>query len=149
MVREQEISAENLPPIKPVVAAVIFNPDRSAVLVGLRAKDTNFPLEWEFIGGKIEPGEEYNAAIVRELKEELNIEVVAVKALDVLEHLDGNRRFRIHLIGCKPVGEIVLDGSLPAHEEVKWVRLEELSKLNFIGIDGEFARRLVAGQYVF
>jgi len=150
MACEQDKTSETLPPTKIVVAAVIFNQEKDAVLVGLRAKDdANFPLEWEFIGGKVEPGEEYNTAIVRELMEELKIEVTPVKVLAVLPNFAGNKQFQIHFIGCNPVGEIVLDGNLVAHEKVEWVKLEELSKLNFIGCDGEFAQGLVAGKYVF
>ena len=143
---EKGKSAETLPSTKIVVAAVIFNKEGNAVLVGQRAEKITFPLEWEFIGGKVEPGEELNTAIVREIKEELNVEVVPVRVLGVLEHdFAGNtKRVQVHFIECEPVGEVILDGNFEFHEKVEWVRFEELSNLNFIGSDGEFAQRLVS-----
>jgi len=142
---EQDRTSENLPPTKIVVAAVIFNSERNAVLVGQRAEKITFPLEWEFIGGKVEEGEELNTAIIREIQEELNVEIDPIKILDVLEHdfAENTMRVRVHFIECKPVGDMILDGNFEFHEKVEWVKLEELSSLNFIGSDGEFARRLI------
>jgi 8-oxo-dGTP diphosphatase len=58
-----------------VAAAVIERPD-GFFLLGQRAPDTFYPGYWEFPGGKIEPGETPLAALVRELHEELGIEVL-------------------------------------------------------------------------
>ena len=57
-----------------VAAAVIQRPDGS-FLLGQRASDTFYPGYWEFPGGKCEPGEAPRVALVRELSEELGIEV--------------------------------------------------------------------------
>ena len=66
------------PPI-PVVCAVIEHGGR--VLLAQRPVDKHLPLKWEFAGGKVEPGEEPAAAIVREIREELGCEVVITRAL--------------------------------------------------------------------
>ncbi len=55
-----------------IAAAVIFRNGR--VLICQRRPDQDFPLKWEFPGGKIEPGEETTAALRRELAEELGVE---------------------------------------------------------------------------
>ena len=53
-----------------VAAAVITQPDGS-FLLGQRAPGTFYPGYWEFPGGKVEPGEDARAALIRELDEEL------------------------------------------------------------------------------
>lgn len=60
--------------ITEVAAAVIERPD-GEFLLACRPEGKPYPGYWEFPGGKIEPGEDPRAAIVRELKEELGIEV--------------------------------------------------------------------------
>ena len=55
-----------------VAAAAIIN-DRGQVLVSQRKQDTHLGGYWEFPGGKVEPGETLQAALSRELKEELDI----------------------------------------------------------------------------
>jgi 8-oxo-dGTP diphosphatase len=51
------------------------------LLLAQRPVDKHLPLKWEFAGGKVEPGEEPAAAILREIREELGCEVVITRAL--------------------------------------------------------------------
>ena len=62
-------------PIVPVAVAVLQRRD-GRVLLAQRLTGTPFPGYWEFPGGKVEPGESSRQALVRELHEELGIEVV-------------------------------------------------------------------------
>gem|GEM_PF-73783 len=64
-----------------VVAGFIVR--RGRVLLSQRRADQSFPLTWEFPGGKVEPGESPQGALVREIKEELGcaVKVGAVKEL--------------------------------------------------------------------
>src|SRR4051812_42793267 len=68
----------SVPPL-PVVCALIERDGR--VLLAQRPTDKHLPLKWEFAGGKVEPGEEAAAAIVREIREELGCEVIITRAL--------------------------------------------------------------------
>jgi 8-oxo-dGTP diphosphatase len=63
-----------------VVAAVIERDGR--ILIGQRKAGGRHPLKWEFPGGKVEPGEEPRAALVRELREELGIGASIGELLD-------------------------------------------------------------------
>ncbi|MGH9676263.1 MAG: NUDIX domain-containing protein, partial [Candidatus Acidiferrum sp.] len=54
-----------------VVVAVIERGDRR-LLIGQRRRDDTSPLKWEFPGGKVHDGETLEAALARELREELD-----------------------------------------------------------------------------
>src|SRR5258705_7210805 len=70
----EQRSADPMTKITEVAAAVIERPG-GTFLLAQRPKGKPYPGYWEFPGGKIEPGEDARAALVRELREELGIEV--------------------------------------------------------------------------
>jgi 8-oxo-dGTP diphosphatase len=78
-----------------VAAAVIERPDGS-YLLGQRAADTFYPGYWEFPGGKVEAGETPHDALVRELHEELEIEVLRATPWIVREHVYEHAHVRLH-----------------------------------------------------
>jgi 8-oxo-dGTP diphosphatase len=81
--------------ITDVAAAVIERPDGS-FLLGQRAPDTFYPGYWEFPGGKVESGETPREALVRELHEELEIEVLRATPWIVREHVYEHAHVRLH-----------------------------------------------------
>lgn len=81
--------------ITDVAAAVILRDD-GAFLLGRRAPGTFYPGYWEFPGGKVETGETPDAALVRELREELGIEVVTATPWIVREHVYEHAHVRLH-----------------------------------------------------
>jgi 8-oxo-dGTP diphosphatase len=81
--------------ITEVAAAVIERPDGS-FLLGQRAPDTFYPGYWEFPGGKVEAGETPHDALVRELHEELEIEVLQATPWIVREHVYEHAHVRLH-----------------------------------------------------
>jgi 8-oxo-dGTP diphosphatase len=81
--------------ITEVAAAVIEKPDGS-FLLGQRAPDTFYAGYWEFPGGKVEAGETPRAALIRELREELAIEVTQATPWIVREHVYAHAHVRLH-----------------------------------------------------
>jgi 8-oxo-dGTP diphosphatase len=81
--------------ITDVSAAVIFRDD-GQYLLGQRGPGTFYPGYWEFPGGKVEPGETPHDAIVRELHEELGIEVIQATPWIVREHVYEHAHVRLH-----------------------------------------------------
>ena len=70
---------------KLVVAGLLVD-DAGRVLLTQRRADQPLPLQWEFPGGKIEPGDSPTAALARELEEELGVVVEVGRIWDVLFH---------------------------------------------------------------
>lgn len=97
-------SSGTLPPrpLLAVVAAALIDPV-GRVLVQQRPAGGSMAGLWEFPGGKIEPGETPEAALVRELDEELGIAVVpdAVSALTFASAPLGERHLLLLLYACR------------------------------------------------
>ena len=125
-----------------VVAGLIYQGNR--LLVCQRKPGGPFGLKWEFPGGKVEPGEASFAALRRELREELGIEVESAR--EVFHHT--------HRYGAPPV-EIELAFFLVesyrgavanrVFNQIRWAESDELATLDFLDADLPFIDRLLSG----
>lgn len=106
-----------------VAAAVILRPDGS-FLLGQRAADTFYPGYWEFPGGKVEPGETPHQALVRELREELEIDVVAATPWIVREHVYEHAHVRLHFFRVTQWAGELRDH---VHAALAWQQAEALT----------------------
>ena len=96
------------------------------LLLAQRPAHKHLPLQWEFPGGKVEPGEDPAAAIVREIREELGCEITVVRALPRFQH-----DYKTVLIEMIPFVCALAKGS-PApqpheHVAIAWARPGELA----------------------
>lgn len=112
-----------------VVAAIIKNEDK---ILATKRGYGEFINMWEFPGGKIEPGETKKQALVREIKEELNIEIsVDNFALDI-EYQYPNFYLFMSCFMCSIKGGSI---ELLEHNDGKWITKEELNTLNWLPAD--------------
>ena len=121
-----------------VVGAIIKDGDR--YLVGQRAANKSQGGLWEFIGGKIEPGETPERALARECREELDLEIENEHIIDSVIHKYPEKTIRLTLISCSPTA-----GSTPKaleHQQIRWVSREEMDDMDFAPADGELINRL-------
>ena len=88
---------------------------------------------WEFPGGKVEPGETEEAAAVRELREELALEVKVGAALGSGQAINERYLLRVYLAELL-AGEPVLR----EHSETRWVSARELDALDWLPADRPF-----------
>lgn len=114
-----------------VVGAVIIKDDK--VLCGLRSEKMALPLMWEFMGGKIEGKETPEEALTRELKEELNIDVVVGEM--VADTVYDYPTIIVHLTTY--YATIVNNSKIvpTEHEKVEWIDVAEIEKLNWAPAD--------------
>lgn len=87
---------------------------------------------WEFPGGKVEPKETKEQAIIREIKEELNSKIKVVKYLTVINHEYATFSMTMYVYECK-----LLEGTLDICEHIdsKWVCEDELLEIPFAPAD--------------
>jgi 8-oxo-dGTP diphosphatase len=114
------------------------------VLIGQRRPDQPMASQWEFPGGKIEPGETPEEALARELDEELGIQAVIGPRVTHIRH---NYRhggavdlvfFAVHELSGEIVNRI--------YSDVRWVKLEDLPGYDFLAADRGLIRDLAAGK---
>ena len=111
-----------------VVAAVICSGGR--FLVCQRKEDATFPLKWEFAGGKVEPGEGPLAALQRELKEELCIEIET--ATEIYRHTHAyEEQLKVKLIFFR-VDQFVGVATNRVFQQLLWVELKRLDDFDFL-----------------
>lgn len=121
--------------IQRVVAAIIT--DENRYLAARRASHKALAGKWEFPGGKPEPGESDEMALVREIQEELGIEI------RVLRHFDSSVTGEIELVcyAAELVG--VAPTNSTDHDELRWLREEELSGLDWAEADKPALKRIL------
>ena len=126
-----------------VVAAIMER--QGKILIGRRKAEQSHPLQWEFPGGKVEPGETPAQALERELEEELGIRGAAGPEIMRYEYTYTGRDpirlffFRVTEFQGEPVNLIF--------DEMRWEPAQSLSGFDFVQGDIEFLRGLSAGVY--
>lgn len=123
-----------------VSAAALIDPD-GRVLMTTRPAGRDYAGTWEFPGGKVEDGETPEAALVRELKEELDVATeescLAPFSFGTLGRQDGT--LLLLLFVCRKWG----GNPVPREEqEVKWIRPNDLTDLPMPPVDRPLAAQL-------
>lgn len=118
--------------IIPVVCAIIERD--GLVLCALRSEHMSLPGKWEFPGGKLEANELPEEALIREINEELNIEIKIIEALPIAEHAYVPEKI-IQLI---PYRCVTVSDETPTpteHSELRWMKKDELPLLDWAAAD--------------
>lgn len=114
------------------VSCAIIIDENGNVLVAQRSKIMTLPLKWEFPGGKVELGETAESSIIREIKEELNVNIEIVNALPDNIHTYGVKKIRLIPFVCK-----IKSGSiyLKEHATYRWLQPEQMLGIDWADAD--------------
>ncbi len=123
--------------ITEVVAALIFDGDK--ILICQRPAHKARGLLWEFVGGKVGPGETKPQALVRECREELDVTVNVGDVFMEISHVYPDIEVRLTLFKAK-----ISQGTPKRleHNDIKWVSAGELSLYEFCPADKEIIARI-------
>ena len=124
---------------KLVVAALIREHGR--ILVSRRRADQPMPLLWEFPGGKVEPGEAPEAALIREVHEELGCTVVVERIFEVVFHAYPSFDLVMLVYACRITAGTPRAVQVAA---IDWVAPAALPDLELLPADYPLAQALAA-----
>ena len=120
-----------------VVAAIIKKEDKIFIT---RRSYGEFQDMWEFPGGKIEAGESKEDALIREIKEELELDINNLEYLTTVEYDYPKFHLTMHCFICEICGGSL---NLNAHNDAKWALLEELSLQAWVPADVKVVEKLL------
>lgn len=122
-----------------VVAALVWNDDR--FMICQRPANKARALLWEFVGGKVEPGESKEQALVRECQEELAITLSIGELFMEVVHEYPEITVRLSLFNAT-----IAEG-IPQkleHNDIQWITVAEISNYQFCPADVEFLQKLIS-----
>lgn len=120
-----------------VVAALIW--DENRFLACQRPAHKARGLLWEFVGGKVEPGETREQALIRECQEELAVTVAVQDVFMEVDHIYPDLTVHLTLFNAS-----IAEG-IPQkleHNDLRWITVEEIDQYEFCPADEEILRRL-------
>ena len=120
-----------------VVAALIW--DENRFLACQRPAHKARGLLWEFVGGKVEPGETREQALIRECWEELAVTVAVQDVFMEVDHVYPDLTVHLTLFNAS------ISEGVPQkieHNDLRWITVEEIDQYEFCPADEEILRRL-------
>lgn len=131
-------------PVIDVAAGLVFRAGR--LLITQRPSGTHLAGLWEFPGGKLQPGESWEAALVRELREEIDFEVFPGGLYEEVVHAYPEKTVRLRFFLCRAgVGE-------PRAIECAawaWISRKQLTDYAFPEADARLLHRLASDEAVW
>lgn len=119
-----------------VVAAIIQKGDK---IFATQRGYGEFKEGWEFPGGKIESGETKEDALIREIREELNVEISVGRLVDTVEYDYPSFHLTMYcFLGIIKSGDLVLN----EHKAAKWLDRETLDSIEWLPADQGLVQKL-------
>lgn len=130
--------------MKVIATAVIQRYDHR-ILIGQRKRDDTSPLKWEFPGGKVEDGETPEAALARELREELSATLEKCVELGRVRHkyatMSEDLEIRFYAASIQE-GDIAPN----EFEQIVWALPKELGNYDFLAANSQLIAQIATGR---
>ncbi len=124
-----------------VVAALIWEGEK--FMICQRPAHKARGLLWEFVGGKVEPGETRQEALIRECREELAVTVAVGEVFLEVTHTYPDLTVHLTLFHAS------IARGVPQkleHNDIRWITVEEIPQYDFCPADKEILERLGRGE---
>lgn len=118
--------------IEIAIALIIRNENGKRALFAARRNYGEYKGFWEFPGGKLEAGEMRDACIVREMREELSLDVSVEKAFETVEYDYPAFHLIMHCMLCAVTGGTM---TLSVHDEARFLSKEKLYSVRWLPAD--------------
>lgn len=120
-----------------VVAALIW--DGEKFMICQRPAHKTRGLLWEFVGGKVEPGESRQQALIRECREELDVTVSVGEVFLEVIHEYPDMTVDLTLFNCR-----IADGEpkMLEHHDIRWITPDEIDGFDFCPADQEILEKI-------
>ena len=115
-----------------VVAAVIQHQNKILAVQRGPAKYAYISEKWEFPGGKMETGESEEQTIIREIREELDMQIKVQSKLLTVEHPYPDFHLTMHTYLCETEAR---EPKLTEHLAYRWLSMNELAEMDWAGAD--------------
>ena len=115
-----------------IVTCAIIRNEEDEILVVQRGETSDHPFKWEFPGGKIDPDETPEECIIREIEEELSMEIIICGQLSEVEYDYGYKQIKLFPFICDTLNELPF---LSEHLAYRWIKATELSSVDFSEAD--------------
>jgi len=124
-----------------VVAAIIQHEGKTLCVQRNSSKYDYISYKWEFPGGKIENDETKEDAIIREINEELGIEIIVDSEFCTVEHKYPDFSLTMHSFICSI---LISNITLSEHIDLKWMKINELASLDWAAADIPIVDKLIS-----
>ena len=114
-----------------VTCAIIRN-EENEVLVVQRGEKTDHPFKWEFPGGKLKEGETAEECVIREIREELAMDIVICRRMPPEKYDYGHKQIRLIPFVCDTLDDLPF---LTEHVACKWLDPADLKNVDFSEAD--------------
>ncbi len=127
-------------PMRLSVKVLIYNEAGKCLVIRRSGESVHNPVKWDFPGGKVDGGETFDSALLREVSEETGLKIILERAIGVAEAEVGPWHI-INLImqGRLHEGQVTLSSE---HDRFQWVSPADLSKLDLVEQYLTFAKTL-------
>ena len=116
-----------------LVTALLLKNEENQYLVARRSVDQSMAGYWEFPGGKVEPNETIAECLIREIREELTLEIIPGDEIVRVDYNYDHGQFQI--IGIEATLSVLAPPQLHVHDQIRWLKLEDMHQVKLLPAD--------------